>query len=99
MNSSRLSCVAVLLIALTAPGCLFADVVTPLDIDVNVTGLGDKEGRANAYSILWLFSWGDRGTKAAAENGGLTVVNHMDIQNVVVLFGLYVRQTTIVYGE
>ncbi len=87
------------LLLLLAPACVYTNVVTPLDQDLNPTVLGDKIGRADSYSVLWLVAWGDRGTHAAAEAGGITTVHHMDIQNLVVLFGLWTRQTTIVYGE
>ena len=55
---------------------------------------------ANPYqSILWLVAWGDAGTQAAALEGGLTTLRHMDIEVVTVLFGLYYKETTIVYGN
>jgi hypothetical protein len=44
-------------------------------------------------------AWGDAGTAKAAENGGLTTINHMDMQIFSILFGLYTRQKTIVYGD
>jgi hypothetical protein len=50
-------------------------------------------------SVLWLIAWGDAGTAAAAKQGGLTTVNHMDRETLFVLFGLYSKSTTIVYGE
>jgi hypothetical protein len=49
--------------------------------------------------VLWLVSWGDAGAAAAARNGGLTTINHMDVQIRNVLFGLYTKETTIVYGD
>jgi len=97
MRRTRLLALA-LLLAL-APACVYTNVVTPLDTDVNNTVLGDKVGRADAYSLLWLVAWGDRGTHAAAQQGGITTVQHMDLQTFAVLFGLWTHQTTIVYGE
>jgi hypothetical protein len=49
--------------------------------------------------VAWLVAWGDAGTKKAAENGGITVVNHMDIGIESYVFGLYMRRDTIVYGD
>ena len=80
-------------------GCLYSNVTAPLTTDMNRTGVGNKEGRASAYSVLWLVSWGDAGAAAAARNGGLTTINHMDVQIRNVLFGLYTKETTIVYGD
>jgi len=50
-------------------------------------------------SVLWLIAWGDASTSAAAKQGGLMTVNHMDRETLFVLFGLYTKTTTIVYGD
>ncbi len=80
-------------------GCAYVHVKAPYDVDLNRTTLGDKVGEATRRSVLWLVYWGDAGTKAAAKDGGLTTLNHMDREIMSVLFGLYYRDTTIVYGE
>ena len=49
--------------------------------------------------ILWAAAWGDSGTAAAAKNGGITTVNHMDREFFSVFFGMYTETTTIVYGD
>jgi hypothetical protein len=49
--------------------------------------------------VLWLVSWGDAGVAAAAKNGGLTTMNHMDSENFQVLYGLYTQKTVVVYGD
>ena len=53
-------------LALIGSGCAYMHVQMPLDTNFDNTQLGAKEGRSNAYSALWLFAWGDAGTKAAA---------------------------------
>jgi len=87
------------LVALLTSGCLYSNIQRPLDKDLQNTDLGSKEGRASNRSILWLFAWGDAGTKAAAENGDISVIKHADQETLVVLFGLYFRVTTVVYGD
>ncbi len=59
-------------------GCLYSNVKAPFDTDLDKTVLGPKEGNASSYSVLWLFSRGDAGTAAAAKNGGIDTINHMD---------------------
>ncbi|MHC4943485.1 MAG: TRL domain-containing protein [Planctomycetota bacterium] len=88
-----------LLLALSLSACLYSNVKMPFDTDLDETRLGPKTGESTAYSVLWLFAWGDAGTAEAAKNGGLEKMNHMDRQIVQVLFGLYTQQTTIVYGN
>ena len=90
----------VLLLAIL-PGCIYAHVKIPLDTDLDQTKLGPqvKKGESSLQSFLWLFSWGDAGTQAAALDGGLSTVNHMDTETLSILGGLYLKQTTIVYGE
>ena len=80
-------------------GCIYSKVTTPYDTDVNNTELGDKVGRASMYSVLWLVAWGDAGVDAAAKNGNIKVVKHLDRESNAVLFGLYSKITTIAYGE
>ncbi len=89
----------VLLTALMSSGCIYAYYQSPLDKVIDNTTLGLKQGRASAYSVLWLFAWGDAGPAAAARNGGITTVNHMDMETYHLLFGLYARETIIVYGD
>jgi hypothetical protein len=58
-----------------------------------------KKGVATATGILGAVATGDASIKAAMENGGITKVHHVDYQKDIVLFGLYQKLTTIVYGE
>ena len=91
----------ILVAALLSAGCanLYANYKYPLDIHVDNTVLGEKVGRASTYTVLWLVSWGDAGVAAAARNGGLIAVNHMDSEVFQVLYGLYTRETIVVYGD
>lgn len=98
MSTGR-SAFAILATAFLLAGCIYSNVVAPLDTDMNRTALGNKVGRASAWSVLWLVSWGDAGVAAAAKNGGLATVNHMDVEVQNILFGLYTKETTIVYGD
>lgn len=93
----RVLCLSAILF--TAGGCLYLKVKNPLDEDVNRTVLGPKVGRASSYSIAWLVAWGDSGTEAAAREGDLKVINHLDSEYFMILWGVYMRKTTIAYGE
>jgi hypothetical protein len=90
---------SVLTIAISIQGCAYTHIQRPLDTDYDNTLLGTKVGRSHNQSILWLFAWGDGGTKAAAENGGITTITHADAEYFMILFGLYSRVTTVVYGD
>lgn len=80
-------------------GCLYTHVFTPYDTNLDKTVLGQKTGRASMQSVLWLFAWGDAGTAAAARQGGITTINHMDKEFKNIVFGIYTETTTIVYGD
>ena len=80
-------------------GCVYTHVLTPYDTNLDKTVLGQKKGKAAMHSVLWLVAWGDASTAAAARDGGIGVVNHMDREFLNVLFGVYTETTTIVYGE
>lgn len=84
---------------LALPGCVYADFKTTLDTDLHATKLGAKTGESSTQSVLWLVAWGDSGTKAAAENGGITTINHADAKVFSILWGLYSKVTTVVYGD
>jgi hypothetical protein len=84
---------------LSANGCVYTNVTMPLSTELNKADLGHKQGESSMYSILWLFAWGDAGQARAAQSGGVTVITHMDREMQVILFGLYSRVTTIVYGD
>lgn len=80
-------------------GCVYSHIQVPLDTDFQETRLGEKEGRSNMRSVLWLVAWGDGGTHAAAEDGDITVIHHADMEMLSILLGAYTRTTTIVYGD
>ena len=83
----------------SASGCIYTHVTVPLSTELNKTDLGHKQGESSMYSVLWLFAWGDAGAASAARNGGITVLTHMDTDVLSILFGVYGRVTTIVYGD
>jgi hypothetical protein len=101
MKNMRKSGVMLLLLVLLLfpTSCVYTNIQRPLGSEFNKTELGSKTGQASSYSVLWLFAWGDGGTKAAAENGGITVIRHADTKFFVILFGLYGKVTTVVYGD
>lgn len=80
-------------------GCAYVNVQRPLDIDYDKTTLGTKIGRSHVRSVLGIVTWGDGGTKAAAENGGITIIRHADTVYFAIGLGLYMRITTVVYGD
>ena len=82
-----------------ANGCVYMHTQMPLTVEYHKTELGTKVGRSSSYSLLWLVSWGDSGTKAAAEKGNIKVIECADREVKLVLFGLYTRATTVVYGD
>lgn len=91
--------VVVLALAVSLAGCIYTHVSMPLSTELDKTELGTKQGEASMYSVLWLVAWGDAGSAAAAKNGGITVLRHMDREFEAVLFGVYTRLTTVVYGD
>lgn len=80
-------------------GCMYSDLRLPYDTDVDRTEMGDKIGRADAKSVMFLVSWGDASTAAAADAAGIKTIRHLDIEYKVILWGLYIRRTTIAYGD
>jgi len=80
-------------------GCIYTHVTMPLSTELNKTELGHKKGDASMYTLLYLFAWGDAGGAEAAKKGGITVMTHMDREFELILFGIYTRSTTIVYGD
>ncbi len=79
-------------------GGLYSNTNAPLDIDVDNTKVTGKRGEASSYCILGLVSYGDASIKAAADNGGITTVEHADYKFLNVLF-FYQKFTTVVYGQ
>lgn len=96
---SKITRVAFLALTMFLSGCLYTNVKVPLDTDVDATVLGEKVGKASNQSVLWLVAWGDASTQAAAKEGNISTIRHMDIQQLIVFFGLYAEATTIVYGD
>jgi len=91
--------ISLLFVTALASGCMYTKVQRPYDDNYDKTELGSKEGRSSFQSVLWLFAWGDAGTKTAAKNGGITEIKHADAEYYVLLGGLYARVTTVVYGD
>jgi hypothetical protein len=91
--------VVALAVMFFATGCLYTHVLTPYDTNLDKTTLGQKTGKAAMHSVLWLVAWGDASSAAAAKQGGISTMNHMDKELLNVVFGIYTETTTIVYGD
>ncbi len=89
----------VLLVAVLMSGCIYTHVTMPLSTELNKTELGHKRGEASMYSYIWLVALGDAGAATAAKQGGITVMTHMDREYQSVLYGIYTKTTTIIYGD
>lgn len=91
--------IMIILAMLIVTGCAYTHISMPYSTELNKTELGNKKGEASMYSLFWLFAWGDAGAANAAKNGGINVLAHMDREIEAVLFGVYSRMTTVVYGD
>jgi hypothetical protein len=91
--------IVLLLLSVLFSGCAYTNIQRPLGTEFNKTELGTKTGQSSNQSVLWLVAWGDGGTKAAAENGNIKVIRHAETKIFSLLFGLYSKVTTIVYGD
>ncbi len=99
MHTRTLFIAVIIMMMSLVTGCLYTHVMVPYDTNLDRTVLGPKQGQASMQSVLGLFAWGDAGSAAAAKQGGITTMNQMDREILIVLFGIYTRSTTIVYGE
>ena len=97
--SNIIKCAFVCAMSALLSACAYTSIQMPMDTNFDQTQLGSKEGRSHTTTILYLVSWGNGGTKAAAENGGITVIHHADRQVFSTMFGFYTRITTVVYGD
>jgi hypothetical protein len=89
----------VLVVSSLFSGCAYTRISIPLDDNFDETELGSKEGKSHTRTVLYLVSWGNGGSKAAAENGDIKIIKHADREIYSILFGLYTRMTTVVYGD
>lgn len=80
------------------PVALVQTYQAPLDLDHQETQLGSKRGTSEAQTILGVVTWGDAGTHAAAQAGGISTIRSADYEFFTVL-GVYSKYTTIVYGD
>lgn len=76
-------------------GLLYRDASFPVAATAN--RVGDKVGTATVTSILGLITTGDASIEAAARNGGITHISHVDYHTTQVL-GIYSTYTVYVYG-
>ena len=91
INKGAMRNFSILLMVITislASGCAYTNIQMPLDKNFNQTEISSKTGTADTHTVLYLVSWGDAGTKAAADQGGLKQINYADRQIFSVLFGL-----------
>jgi len=96
---SRLTLIILFVTVCMTSGCAYTNIKMPLDKNFNQTEISTKEGVSSTHTVLYLVSWGDSGSKAAAKQGEISTINYADRQIFSVLFGLYTRLTTVVYGD
>ena len=77
-------------------GLIYTNITAPLA--VAGSGACTKFGRSSAHSIAGFIASGDASITAAAKNGGITKIDHVDY-HIVSGLGIYSTYETIVCGE
>ena len=77
---------------------LYMDVTGPLSATSNAAPANMKVGEAEAQGILGLVATGDCSIEAAAKDGGIKKIHHVDHQSTNIL-GIIATFKTIVYGQ
>lgn len=80
----------------TGMGALYTSTTDPGAVTSN--SVGSKVGVSGASNILGLVVTGDASINAAAKNGGIKKVSHVDVQKSTIL-GIYSTTKTFVYGD
>lgn len=88
-------CVGPMGIAGSVGAGIYTDVSGPVCVGSNSGA--SKVGEASSEAIICVAT-GDSSIKAAAANGGITKIQHVDY-HVTSVLGLYAKTTTTVYGE
>jgi hypothetical protein len=88
---------------LTAPfeppmGMIFSDVKAPLMVDYDKAQVSPKSGKAESICILGLVTTGDNSIQAAAAQGGIQTIEHVDYHYFNVI-GVYQKTTVVVFGQ
>lgn len=86
-------------VCLALTGCIYSNVRVPMSSEFRNTRTVTKSGEATTRSVAWLVAWGDAGLQKAAANGQLTTLEYADHAVLNILFGLYLSNTTILYGN
>jgi len=89
-------CIAMSSCASLGVGSLYTSATMPMTATSNP--VGSKVGNSEATNILGLVMTGDAGINAAAEDGKITKISHVDYEMYSIL-GLFAKYTTYVYGE
>jgi len=84
---------------LALSGCIYTNVRMPMSTEFRNTRTVTQTGTATNRSVVWLVAWGDAGLQKAAANGKLTTIEYADLAFYNILFGIYMSNTTIVYGN
>ncbi len=79
-------------------GALFTEVQGPVLATSNPAPANMKVGEAEAQTILGLIAQGDCSIEAAAQDGGITKIHHVDHETKNIL-GIVATYKTIVYGQ
>jgi len=79
-------------------GYAFTNISAPLDTQVEGTRVGSRTGKAHSVAILGLFAFGDASVEAAAQEGDLSQVDHLDYEFLNIL-GVYQKFTTVATGS
>lgn len=79
-------------------GLVFSDYKMPLDSGFGDRKVTEKVGKATTENILGVVVVGDSSIEAAAAEGNITTIHHVDYHFWNIL-GIYSKFTTLVYGD
>jgi len=71
---------------------------TDAAVAVGTAGGAEKVGTSESTEIIGIAT-GDSSISKAMSNGGITKIHHVDCKVLNVLWGVYAKYTTVVYGE
>lgn len=77
-------------------GVIYTDIVTPVAATSNT--VGTKVGSSQCVGYVGIVALGDGSIDAAAKNGNITKISHVDVQTKSYV-GVYTINTYVVYGE